>query len=237
MLKRLYLADVGGEPASGGRRIRTGLLYRSSAIHARVLRPGDLDRLRALGLRQIIDLREPALAARRPDALTAESVTYLPVGFSMLETVRPRDALLRRVDWQALAHPGLYAQVLEENKRCFGQFLDLLIDKPGPTLVHCTAGKDRTGMMVAVLDLALGVPRERIVARYMSVLPHLRAYFPRRVKALVRVFGGPPLAYSVMPEYMEGLLDHIGSRYGGPAGFLQSAGFARNEELKARFLE
>lgn len=237
MLKRLYLADVGGEAVAGGRRIRSGLLYRSSAINAKVLNAAELERLRALGLRHIIDLREPRLAASRPDALTAEAVTYLPVGFALLETVRPRDALLRRVDWKALAHPGLYAEVMEENGPYFRKFLESLLDRPTPALVHCTAGKDRTGMMVAALDLALGVPHDRIVARYMTVLPHLKRHFPRRVTALVKVFGGPPLAYSVMPEYMEGMLDHIVEKYGDAAGYFRAIGFTRVEELRARFLE
>ena len=92
-------------------------------------------------------------------------------------------------------------------------------------------------MMVAALDLVLGVPRERIVARYLAVLPHLQRYFPRRLKALVQLFGGPPLAYSVMPEYMEGMLDHIAEKYGGPAGYCQAIGFGRAAELRALFLE
>lgn len=235
MLKRLYLADVGGEVTAQGQRVRTGLLYRSSAISD--LTPNDLARLQALHLRHIIDLREPALVTRKPDLLPAEAVTRLPVGFELLETVRPRDALLRRVDWQQLAHPRLYADVLEENGSLFRQFLDSLLDKPGPALVHCTAGKDRTGMMVAVLYLTLGIPKQRIVETYMAVLPHLQATFPWHLKALVQAFGGPPLAYSVIPEYMEGLVDHISEKYGGAPEYLAAIGFERAGMLKTLFLE
>ena len=59
-------------------------------------------------------------------------------------------------------------------------------------------------MMVAVLQLALGVSEARIVAGYMAIQPHLERHFPRRIKALVQLLGGPPLAWSVRPEYMEG---------------------------------
>jgi protein-tyrosine phosphatase len=235
MLKRLHLADAGGDLTSEGGRVRTGLLYRSSAIHK--LLPAERARLEALGLKHIVDLREPSVIARRPDALQVERVTRLPVGFGVLETVRPRDVLLRRVDWQVMAHPRLYADVLEENGPLFKHFLESLLANPTPTLVHCTAGKDRTGMMVAIFQLALGVPPPRIVAGYMSVLPHLQKNFPRSLKALVQVLGGPPLAYSVMPEYMEGMLTHIAETYGGAEGYLQSIRFAQIEALRAKFLE
>jgi len=235
MFKYLYLADVGGPTTETGRTVRTGVLYRSSAIHE--LNAEDATRLQALKLRHIIDLREPALVLRRPDLLKVDKVTLLPVGFGVLEAVRPRDALLRRVNWEQLAHPRLYAEVLEENGPLFRQFLESLLDDPGPALVHCTAGKDRTGMMVAVLYLALGVPREQIVKGYMEVLPHLQAHFPWYLKALVMALGGPPLAYSVIPEYMEGMLDHINEKYSGVEGYLKAIGFERVEALKALFLE
>lgn len=235
MLKRLYVSDVGGVAVANGHKVRMGQLYRSSAINK--LSPQELARLQSLHLRHIIDLREPAVVVKRPDLIKAEAVTLLPVGFGLLETVRMRDVFLRRINWQVLAHARLYADVLEENGPLFKQFLDSLLDKPGPALVHCTAGKDRTGMMVAVLDLALGVPRTQIVDRYMAVGPHLQAYFPRRLKALVQVLGGPPLTYSVIAEYMEGLVDHIGEKYGGADGYFKAIGFERAEALRAQFLE
>jgi protein-tyrosine phosphatase len=235
MLKRLHLADAGGDTTTDGRRVRTGLLYRSSAIHK--LSPAEREQLESLGLKHIVDLREPNVIAKRPDAVKAEAVTRLPVGFGILETVRPRDVLLRRVDWEVLAHTGLYADVLEGNAPLFKRFLESLVTKPGPTLVHCTAGKDRTGMMVAVWQLALGVPSDRIVAGYMSVLPHLQQHFPRRIKLLVRLLDGPPLAYSVIADYMQGMLDHISTKYGGTDSYLQSIKFGQAAALRAKYLE
>ena len=165
------------------------------------------------------------------------AVTLLPVGFSLLNTVRTRDVLLRKVNWQALAHPRIYADVLEENAPLFRRFLESLLDHPLPALVHCTVGKDRTGMMVAVLQLALGVPESRIVAGYMAVQPHLKRHFPRRIRALVQLLGGPPLACSVRPEYMEGMRAHVVKKYGGAEGYLRSIEFSCGAELQARLLQ
>jgi protein-tyrosine phosphatase len=235
MLKRLYLSDVGGEATRDGRRLKTGLLYRSSAIHK--LRADERAYLRELGIRHIIDLREPSVVARRPDALVAEAVTHLPVGMGVLETVKPGDVLRRRVDVRQLAYRHLYADVLDANGDSVRGFLDSLLDKPIPALVHCTAGKDRTGILVSVLYLALGVPREQIVQSYMAIMPHLEDYFPATLRWLVRVFDGPPLAYSVIPEYIERMLDRIEEKYGGAERYFQSIGFARVDTLKARFLD
>lgn len=86
MLKKLYLRDVGGNIANDGRRVRCGLLYRSSDLHR--LTASDGDHLDRLGLRQIIDLREPHIVARRPDRFLE---AYLnTIGFRRLEELRAR---------------------------------------------------------------------------------------------------------------------------------------------------
>ncbi len=235
MLKRLYLMDVGGETNSDGCRIRTGLLYRSSGLHR--LRTTELAYVRGLGIRHIIDLREPNAITRRPDLVQAEVMTHLPMELAALENLRASDVLLRRVNVSKLFHTGLYADTLENHGHSILAFLDSLVDKPTPALVHCTAGKDRTGMMVAMFYLALGIPRERVLETYMAIMPHLRQHFPRRLKALVQVLGGPPLAYSVIQDYMEGMLDHLDRKYGGPHPYLQSIGFTQTALLRERFLE
>jgi len=235
MLNRLYLRDVGGEMTSDGRRVRTGRLYRSSAIHK--LRRDERRQLNALGLRHIIDLREPQIAARWPDTIRAEVMSHLPVGMGILEMVRPREVLSRRVDWWQLAHPDLYADVLESNAGQVRRFFESLIDHPAPALVHCTAGKDRTGILVSMLYLALGVPRQRVLETYLEIKPHLRQHFPLPLRWLVDAFGGPPLAYSVVAEYMDRMLDRVAQKYSGVEGFLESIQFARLESLRDRFLE
>jgi protein-tyrosine phosphatase len=235
MLKRLYLRDVGGEITATGQRVRMGLLYRSSGLHQ--LRSDELAYVRGLGLRHIIDLREASAVTRHPDKVQAETVTLLPMGFAALETVKPRDVLLRRVNVRKIFHAGVYAEMLESHAPSFRVFLDSLLQKPIPALVHCTAGKDRTGMAVAMFYLALGVPSPNIVQSYMAIMPHLKQHFPRRLKALVHLFDGPPLAYSVIPEYMEGMLTHIEKKYGGPDAYFQSIGFVQTEALRQKFLE
>jgi protein-tyrosine phosphatase len=235
MLKRLYLRDIGGEPTSDHRQVRSGLLYRSSAIHR--LSAEEYAHLSGLGIRHIIDLREPLVAAHNPDALAVEVVTRLPVGMGILEALKPVDVLRRRVDVRRLVHRDLYADVLERNPESAHTFLASLLDKPTPALVHCTAGKDRTGMLVALLYLALGVPRNRIVGSYLAIGPHLQKYFPVSLRTLVRMFDGPPLAYSVIPEYIERMLDRVEQKYGGVDAYARAIGFAGLDALRARFLE
>jgi hypothetical protein len=164
-------------------------------------------------------------------------MTCLPVGMGILEALRPADVLRRRVDVRRLVHRDLYADVLERHAGLACGFLQALLDKPTPALVHCTAGKDRTGMLVALLYLALGVPRDRIVESYLAIGPHLQQHFPYTLRALVQLFDGPPLAYSVIADYIERMLDRIERYDGGVNGYLHAIGFEALGSLRARFLE
>ncbi len=234
MLNRLYLCDVGGTFNRDGRRVRTNLLYRSSGLNP--LRKSDRVRLASLGLRHIVDLREHKAVQRQPDLFLAETMTHLPVKLGAFETIKYRDVLMRRLDWETLAHIRLYADMLENNGDQICQFLSLLLDDPAPVLLHCAVGKDRTGVFISVLYLALGMSRDEVVRSYMAIKPHLDRHFPRSIRWLLKKTQVPELAYTVLPEYIEGMLDHVEEKYGDAENYLRAIGFRRVEELREKFL-
>ena len=170
MLNRLYLCDIGGVFTGDGRRVRTNLLYRSSGFNP--LHKSDRARLASLGLRHIVDLREDKAIQRQPDLFSTDTMTHLPVQLGAFESIKYRDVLMRRVDWETLAHIRLYADMLENNGDQIFRFLNLLLDDHAPVLVHCAVGKDRTGVFISVLYLALGVSRDDVVKSYMAIKPH-----------------------------------------------------------------
>ncbi len=232
MLNRLYLCDVGGTFNRG--RVQTNLLYRSSGLNP--LHKSDRARLASLGLRHIVDLREDKAIQRQPDLFCAETMTHLPVKLGAFESIKYRDVLMRRVDWETLAHRRLYADMLENNGDQICQFLNLLLDDQPPVLIHCAAGKDRTGVFISVLYLALGMSRDDVVKSYMAIKPHLAQHFPSSIRWLLKKTQVPELAYTVLPDYIEGMLDHVEEKYGDAENYLRAIGFKRAEELREKFL-
>jgi len=104
-----------------------------------------------------------------------------------------------------------------------------------PRSLHGGQGSD--GVFVAMLELALGVSHEQIIQSYMAIMPHLELYFPRRIRWLLEKMNVPRLAYAVEPQYMAGLLDHVQQKYEDAEPYLETIGFMRLDELRARFLE
>jgi len=235
MLNRLYLCDVGGVFTDDGRRVRTNLLYRSSGLNP--LRDEDRQRLDSLRLRHIVDSREHKAIRQQPDLFCAETMTRLPVKLGAFESIKYRDVLMRRVDWETLAHLRLYADMLENKGDQIHQFLNLLLDDSAPMLVHCAVGKDRTGVFISVLYLALGMPRDEVVKAYMAIKPHLDRHFPPSIRWLLKKTQVPELAYTVLPEYIEGMLDPVEEKYGDAENYLRAIKFGRAEDLREKFLE
>lgn len=235
--------DAGGLPAAGG-QVRPGLLLRSDNLQD--LSPADVRRLvDELGLRTVVDLRtDSERAGEGPTPLAQRrEVEHLPL------SLIPEDDEIR-------ADPGA---VLPDRwaDGAIGAYLHYLRDKPdafvtvarrlaaggaGGAVLHCAAGKDRTGVMTAVLLDAIGVPREAVIEDFALTnqrieLIYKRLLGSRTYAADVQRIGLD--AHRVDPATMTGVLDVLDERYGGAAGYLRAAGASDADlaALKARLVE
>jgi len=160
------LRDTGGYRAAGGTS-RWGKLLRSDALH-RIDATGR-DRLAEIGVAHIIDLRGGDERATAPSAVDGLEVTvhHLPV----FDDADPAA--------QATTHVGLvpvYDHIVDERGAQLVDAIRVIIaaDDDDAVLVHCTAGKDRTGLVVAFALAAAGVDRDDVVADYAATAENLR---------------------------------------------------------------
>ncbi len=223
--------DVGGLPVTGGGTTRSGVLLRSAALHWAT--PADVRRLvDEFGLRLVLDLRTPREIDRDgPTPVAAEGVETVAlnlVGASreLPETGDDTDPLLRNYLGYLTDQP---ANVVEAIRR-------LAAPGTGPALVHCAAGKDRTGVVVAMVLDVVGVERDAIVADYAQSSEQIEALFLRWTSA-----SGEPMPEDLRPhhpraEVMAAVLERLDAEHGGAAGWLVESGLdeAALERLRAR---
>ncbi len=177
--------DVGGYGTENGRFVRWGQLYRGGILAN--LTDADQELLQAIGLRTVCDVRSAEETVRRPDRLDRlNDLTHLQLSvetvdhFSVLRTLWV--VLFQRHRLFDVLQNGYLQVVLEQNAHVVREIFYRFADPAHlPGLVHCTAGKDRTGIMVALILSVLGVPRETIVADY-TLSNHFYDYFRESLK-------------------------------------------------------
>jgi protein-tyrosine phosphatase len=217
--------DVGGLPARGG-VVRRGVLFRSDGLH----RLGDegRDALRRLDVGVVIDLRDENEARLMPDDLAGLDVRVrrLPVfegsGASQGERGISLEALYHRI---VTTHSPIVVDAL----RVLPDAGDRAV------VVHCTAGKDRTGIVVALALLAAGVERESVIADYVLTESHLAGEWLEEMVALIGRYGIPdtPELRTLMGgsprEAIEGVLDSVERAHGSTREYLLASGLERHE--------
>ena len=239
--------DVGGLPTVDGRTTRPGVLLRADNLQD--LSETDVRRLVGeLGVRTVVDLRSTGeLHLTGPGPLRGTDVAHhhlslIPEYKSDSDRDEVGRAVPSKVDRSERAGAtrtdmtGYYVGYLEDAGDKVGAALRLLADPgSGTTLVHCAAGKDRTGVVVALALSLVGVTREAVVADYVRSAERVEA-------VLGRLKAAPTYAEElaeatvddVRPEAgsMERLLDHVDREYGGVHGFALAVGV--DEETIAR---
>jgi len=232
----LNFRDLGGYPTADGRRLCWRRLYRSDALH--LLTPADVARLRdELHVGDVIDLRSGAeVRAEGQGPLAAESIRFHHLPLYDSDHVR-RDSVGA---FHNLA--DRYVLLAEFAREVIGRIIRLLAEAPGPVVYHCAAGKDRTGVVSAVILGLLGVRDEVIVADYAATRQNLDAIIDRLMAMegyRTMLAALPPDTMHAEPATMISLLERVRERYGSMRGYAHAAGVTEETltRLEARLLE
>jgi len=227
--------DLGGYPAGEGMRTRWRALFRADGLGE--LTEQDLEVLRALGIRTVIDLRSGTEVERSRFDVDAHPVAFHH--FPFIEELPDAEEFDRR--------PGLLGSQYQEILRdAGGQILSALevLAAPGalPAVFHCTAGKDRTGVLSAIVLSLLGVDEPTVVGDYAlsgEAMVRLRAKLIVKYPDSRDVLENIDEVFSADPAQMELLLDHLRELYGSVDDYVAGIGAppAVVEGLRSALLE
>ncbi len=248
------LRDYGGYAAAGGARVRTGVLFRSGQhIEAS---DADLETLAALDIRTVIDLRgvseRTAFPCRRHPAFAAQVVAHEGEtsnsppheareggagGRLEMTAQRARERMLA-VYTRMPVNPAMIAM--------FTRYFAALDERDGGSLVHCFAGKDRTGIAASLLLHALGVHRDDVVAEFLRTndAPTRHVLERQSLPRMAEHYGdiGPDALRNLMgvlPEYIETYFAEVTRDHGSIDTYLEhrlGVDEARKARLRAKLV-
>ena len=231
----LNFRDLGGYPTGDGGRLRWRRLFRADGLHA--LTPRGVETLRdEIRLGAIVDLRSSAELERDGRGPLAGT----PIRFHHLPLFDGGHGERRAPVGASLA--DLYFGMLDVARGPLARVVTTLARTDEPAVFHCAAGKDRTGVVSALLLSLLGVSDEWIVADYAATREALEAIVARLLasEGYRGIFDElPPDTLHAEPETMEGLLAQVRERFGSLAGYAAEIGIDRRdvERLRARLVE
>jgi protein-tyrosine phosphatase len=224
------LRDFGGQHLGNGRRVRHGNLYRSGSLSA--LSPADQVMLDQLGIEAVVDLRSIEERLNHPSEwvpATGKVVqSQIPDTKAMLREIFSGDIHDAEVCHRQFSH--FYEQIPELYAAEFSEMLAFLADGNMPLLINCSAGKDRTGVAVALVLTVLGVAPSDIFADYMMTNDRLRDN-----PAFTQMLSGRIMSsYTALPDaarqvLMSVHLDHLNAAfsrialdYGSVSGYIET---------------
>ena len=242
--------DYGGYPAAGGARVKSGMLWRS-AQHGDAS-DQDLNQIDALGITTVIDLRGPSertsKPCRRHPNFSAQVFCYPEETAGLALHTEAADGVTTAAEARAAMlrlYEGIpFRENLVPMLRCY---FEVLLRAEGPSLVHCVAGKDRTGFAVALAQHVLGMAHEDIVADY--VLTNQAGNIEARIAAGATQIRARHGAISddtirtlmgVEADYLTTAFDRASARHSSLDGYLAEVigiDAAARERLRGAYLE
>lgn len=217
--------DLGGLAIGSGAQVRRGCVFRADGLHRLPL--AEVERLGAMGIRTVVDLRTTGELARdasvRADGIL---VVHLPV----LREVWTDTALTPDETSDPAAFlVGRYLEMLEQGREAIAAVFELMASETRrPLAFHCSAGKDRTGVVAALVLALLGVADDDIAADYAAsadAMEKLAGWMrENRPEVAVSMAREPSAIASCPAEVMHAVLDDIRSKWVSISGYLSSIG-------------
>jgi protein-tyrosine phosphatase len=239
----LRVADIGGHPLEGGGWFRAGLVFR---VSGGMIGPAEIARLDRIGLRVLVDLRGGSEdRTMLEDWAGSSGVRYHNEPISVGDAADFAAVLGEHglTDAEGRAYLGtLYRRMLDEFPLALASAVRA-VAAAQPAAFGCAAGKDRTGLLTALLQDLLGVDRATILGAYVSQAPD-----PDRLLAAVGTWWdweegdltkpGLGAILSAVEEVMAGALDYLDERHGGSLRYFEAAGLEAEtiDLLRARLV-
>jgi protein tyrosine/serine phosphatase len=224
-----------GDYAAGGRRLRRGLLYRSA--HHAAATDADLERLAGLGVSVIVDLRRTSEREREPSrrwagctARVIQSDTAKGEPGDWLAFVAAGDLSPEACRRYMVDFYGVFP-FAARYRELYASYFQALAETDGAVVVHCAAGKDRTGVICALTQHLAGVHEDDLIEDYLLTNRSIRLdeRLPRIRAMLEQHLGGPVdeeglrIMLTVEAEYLETALAAIRAQHGSIDGYLETA--------------
>jgi protein-tyrosine phosphatase len=227
--------DLGGYVTEDGLRTRWRVLFRADGLSE--LTESDLATMRELGIRTVVDLRSGQEVEQSRFNVDAHPVTFHHYPF--IKALPDPEEFARA--------PGFlgtqYTEMLDgAAPQIIGALSALATPDACPAVFHCTAGKDRTGLLSALVLSLLGVPEETVVADYAlsgDAMARLRAKLTVKYPDGKTLIADSDALFSADPANMVALFAHLRDRYGTAAGYAEAVGVPSDvvTRLRHTFLE
>ena len=228
--------DLGGYPTADGRSTRWRHIFRSN--HLGQLTAADVEIVRALGVRSAFDFRgieERAAGVCVVNEIAVHSLPIEPTVVAALRAELSRGRLTAPVALELMRDS--YRNYVRHNTASFRNLFGHLLEDRAPLVIHCTAGKDRTGFASALILHALGVADHVIAEDYLLTNRHYKRDASNISDLPADVLDA---IGTVEASYLAAAFEAVGSEYGDLETYLRDGlklGTAERTALKARYLQ
>lgn len=232
---------MGGIPVAGGKKIKYGRLIRSGRLHK--LPEETVSALTDMGVDTIVDMRcDTEINEHPPTILPGAQYYYLPLvctatpgitaGKSMAHTMFKESKRIKEEFGSADNYIiRTYEYILDEphSREKLAAIFNLLAEEKQCLIFHCNSGKDRTGLVAALIEGVLGADRETIIEDYMAsniFLYRRRKWQRRGLRIMIGFNRFRELLHAMMvskPVFISSVIDYMDKKYGGITGYVQEA--------------
>jgi protein-tyrosine phosphatase len=220
--------DLGGLPTTDGRTVRFGRIVRADNVDSCTAL--DVEQLSRLGVTHVLDLRAKDEVAERAEDAPISALTRSRLPLLARDLDREANPMNATTEFDFANHYVSFTTVGAEHT--VAALTDVAEHSESGTIIHCAAGKDRTGVLIALILLIVGVGHDEIIADYALSADRVERIKTRMVAEGYTIDAWPPAVFEANPQTMATFLTRFTDLFGTPDNWAERTRFPA--ELLAR---